>query len=97
MSKLDNFDISQYLSELSRVDPIKTLKLSEILASKLKKEVNSYIHDSKYLTMALKEIFAEAEDSQDMSLTNRAIALQDLFLEIDIHGMDDFLDKSARY
>jgi hypothetical protein len=97
MSKLDNFDISQYLSELSRVDPIKALKLSEILASKLKEEVNSYIHDSKYLTMALKEIFAEAEDSQDMSLTNRAIALQDLFLEINIHGMDDFLDKSARH
>jgi hypothetical protein len=47
--------------------------------------------------MALKEIFAEAEDSQDMSLTNRAIALQDLFLEINIHGMDDFLDKSARH
>ena len=95
--KLDNFDIPQYLSELSKVSPLEALKLSELLGKKSKIESDMGLSgDSRYLIMTLKAIFAEAEESQDRDLLDRAIALQDLFLELNIHGMNDFLDKATR-
>jgi hypothetical protein len=97
LDQLYSFGIPQYLSKLSRVNPLDALQLLELSALKLKGEVNSaWILDSEYTIMALKEIFAEVEDSPDMELINRAINLQDLFLELNINGMDNFLDKAAR-
>jgi Effector-associated domain 7 len=97
--RLDNFDIPQYLSELSQIDPLEALKLAELLGKKAKAEVDMGLSgDSRYLIMTLKAIFAfaETEANQGMELIDRAIALQDLFLELNIYGMDDFLDKAAR-
>jgi hypothetical protein len=97
LAQLHVFDISQYLSELSRVNPLEALQLLELSAIRLKEEADSaWILEPKYLIMTLKEIFAEAEESQDMDLINRAINLQDLFLELNINGIDNFLDKAAR-
>ena len=94
--KLDNFDISQYLSELSKIDPLAALKLAELLGKKSKVESDMGLSgDSRYLIRMLKAIFAEAEQSQDEQLIDRAIALQDLFLELNVYGMNDFLDKAA--
>jgi Effector-associated domain 7/SEFIR domain len=97
LNQLHSFGIPQYLSKSSRVNPLDALQLLELSALKLKGEANSaWILDSEYTIMALKEILAEVEDSQDMELINRAINLQDLFLELNINGMDNFLDKAAR-
>ncbi len=97
LCQLRSFNIPQYLSKLSRVNPLDALQLLELLALKLKGEAHSaWILDSKYTIMAFKEIFAEVEDSQDIELINRAIKLQDLFLELNINDMDNFLDKAAR-
>jgi hypothetical protein len=97
LAQLHSFGISQYLSKLSRVNPLEALPLLELLARKLKEEADSaWILEPKYLIMTLKEIFAEVEESQDMDLINRAIDLQDLFLELNINGIDNFLDKAAR-
>jgi hypothetical protein len=97
LDQLHSFGIPQYLSKLSRVNPLDALQLLELSALKLKGEVKSaWILDSEYTIMALKEIFAEVEDKQDTELINRAINLQDLFLELNINGMNNFLDKAAR-
>jgi hypothetical protein len=94
--KLDRFDISQYLSELSKTDPLEALRLSELLGKKSKVESDMGLSsNSRYLMRTLKAIFAEAEQSQDGELIDRAIALQDLFLELNVYGMNDFLDKAA--
>jgi len=52
--------------------------------------------NSEPLLTALNNILREADESEDAAMINRAVRLQDQFLRMDLHGMEEFLEQAAR-
>jgi hypothetical protein len=48
------------------------------------------------LIATLKEILSEADETDDSELIQRAINLQDRFLRLDIHGIEELLAKAGQ-
>jgi len=54
------------------------------------------IGNPKPLMAALNEILREADETDNSELIQRAIRLQDSFLELNVHRIVDFLDSAGQ-
>lgn len=93
----DLLKLPDWLATAARRDPRGTLPLLEGLASRLTAADTPHtLIDAKPLIAAMLEILREADDSGDLNLINRAIALQDRFLMLGLTDMDAMLDEAGR-
>lgn len=87
----------EWLSHEARRDPLFTLDVAEILAEKLETKMRSHqIWHTQPLITALNEILREADETDDPELIKRAINLQDRFLRLDIHGIEELFDRAGQ-
>ena len=77
-------------------NPISTFDLVENLAEKIESEQQPLFGDSKPLITMLNAILREADEFDDPQRIQKAIALQDRFLKLDIHGMEEMLNRAAQ-
>jgi hypothetical protein len=93
----DIYHFLEWLGYEARRDPLFALDVVEELASKLEMEMKPYqIWHTKPLIATLKEILSEADETDDSELIQRAINLQDRFLRLDIHGIEELLAKAGQ-
>jgi hypothetical protein len=93
----DIHDFLEWLSHEARRDPLFTLDVAEILAEKLETKMRSHqIWHTQPLITALNEILREADETDDPELIKRAINLQDRFLRLDIHGIEELFNKAGQ-
>ncbi|MBE9020779.1 hypothetical protein IQ272_32575 [Chroococcidiopsidales cyanobacterium LEGE 13417] len=87
----------EWLSYESRRNPLSALELAEVLAEKLEMTINAnMLWHTEHLIIALNEILREADEIDEPELIQRAISLQDLFLKLDIRGMEELLDRAGQ-
>jgi hypothetical protein len=93
----DIYHFLEWLGYEARRDPLFALDVVEELTSKLEREMKPHqIWHTKPLIAALKEILSEADETDDPELIERAISLQDRFLRLDIHGIEELLAKAGQ-
>ncbi|MCI5227211.1 MAG: hypothetical protein D3918_11310, partial [Candidatus Electrothrix sp. AX2] len=96
----NRFHFSQlfdWIAWLAQKDTKATIEVCECLLEIFDSKnvnINQLSHD-KSLLSALNNILREADESEDEAMINRAIRLQDQFLRMDLHGMEDFLEQAA--
>lgn len=84
----------KWLSMAVGRDPIVWLEAMEQFAERLEAiGGNAGSIYGKHVLKALLEILREADESDEPELIRRAIALQDRFLRLGIHGMDEMLEQ----
>jgi hypothetical protein len=86
----------EWLSLEAHRSPLSVCDLVETLAKKIESEQQLWFGDSKPLITMLNAILREADELDDPQLIQRAIALQDRFLRLDIHGMEEMLNSAAQ-
>ncbi len=86
----------KWLSDESRRDPLSALELTETLAEKFETAMNASLPCTKPLIVALNEILREADETDNPQLIERAINLQDRFLQLDLRGMEEFLNRAGQ-
>ena len=104
IQSLSNFrsgrDIDDFLEWLSceaRLNPQSALKFTEMLAEKIETQGNTYrFWNAEALIMTLNEILREADETDDPELIQRAIALQDRFLRLNIRGIEEFFASAEK-
>ncbi|MEW6220935.1 MAG: hypothetical protein AB1634_15575 [Thermodesulfobacteriota bacterium] len=88
----------EWLARHARHDPDSALVIAEKLAERLAAVAQPLmLWPPKPLMAALVEILREADQMDDADRIRRAIALQDRFLALDVHGMEELLDQAARH
>lgn len=85
-----------WLADLSSRDPLSSLELLELLADKLSAESARRLYDGKSLIQALNALLREADETDEEQLISRVISLQDRFLQLDLHGIEDFFNAAGR-
>ncbi|MCI5184050.1 MAG: hypothetical protein D3921_16285 [Candidatus Electrothrix sp. AW1] len=96
----NRFHFSQlfdWIAWLAQKDTKATIEVCECLLEIFDSKnvnINQLSHD-KSLLSALNNILRKADESEDEAMINRAIRLQDQFLRMDLHGMEDFLEQAA--
>jgi hypothetical protein len=94
-SYINNF--LDWLGYQARRDSLFALDLVERLTEKLERDMKPYqLWHTQPLIAALNEIFSEAGETDDPELIQRAISLQDRFLRLDIHGIEELLAKAGQ-
>lgn len=92
---LDNF--FEWLGYQSRRNPLFAMELTEALGKKFETTIDAEIFwHTEPLIAALNEILREADERDDPQLIRRAISLQDRFFILDIHGMEELLNKAGQ-
>jgi hypothetical protein len=93
----DIYHFLKWLGDEARRKPLFALDVVEELASKLEREMKPYqIWHTKPLIAALKEILSEADETDEPELIQRAVSLQDRFLRLDIHGIEELLSRAGQ-
>lgn len=99
----DGFDIHDFLDWLSheaRRNPLAALDVVEILAKKLetRKQLHQQLHiwEPQPLIATLNEILREADEIDNLGLIQRAINLQDRFLNLDIYGIEELFVSAGQ-
>ncbi|MEB3218379.1 MAG: ATP-binding protein [Nostocales cyanobacterium 94392] len=92
---LDGF--LEWLGYESRRNPLSAMELTEVLVKKFETTINAEIFwHTEPLIAALNEILREADERDEPQLIQRAISLQDRFLILGIHGMEELLNKAGQ-
>ena len=87
----------EWLGYEARRDPLSALSVTEVLFETLKRrEGPIQIWGTEPLIAALVEILREADETEDLALIQRAINLQDGLLQLNIHGMQDLLERAGK-
>ncbi|MBI3800512.1 MAG: hypothetical protein HY268_26490 [Deltaproteobacteria bacterium] len=87
----------EWLALRSRRDPLAALKLTESLADKLEQRNQSQgFWPTEPLIATLIEILREADETDDATMIQRAIQLQDRLLKMHLRDMETLLDRAAR-
>jgi ATPase family associated with various cellular activities (AAA) len=93
---IDGHDLNNFLEWLSheaRRNPLFALTLTERLAEKLELEMRScQIWHTQPLITSLNEILREADETDDPTLIQRAIRLQDRFFRLNIYGLSEGIE-----
>uniref|UniRef100_UPI0040571175 NACHT domain-containing protein n=1 Tax=Candidatus Electrothrix sp. TaxID=2170559 RepID=UPI0040571175 len=86
-----------WIAWLAQKDAEASINVFECLLEKLegRKENINQLYDTKALLSALTSILREADESEDELMINQAVRLQDQFLRMGLHGMEDFLEQVA--
>lgn len=93
----DIHDFLEWLSYEARRNPVFTLGVAEMLAETLETKMRSrQIWHTQPLITALNEILREADETDDPELIKRAINLQDRFLRLDIHRIEELFDRAGQ-
>jgi ATPase family associated with various cellular activities (AAA) len=98
-SEFDFDGFIEWLGYESCRNPLSALELTEALAEKLETTINaSQLWQTKPLISALNEILREADETEtdDPQLIQRAINLQDRFLRLGVHGMEELLNRAGQ-
>ena len=77
-------------------NPQSVFDLVESLAKKIESEQQPWYGDSKPLVTMLNAILREADELDNPELIQKAIALQDRFLKLNIRGMEEMLNSAAQ-
>ncbi|NER23094.1 MAG: hypothetical protein F6J96_20815 [Symploca sp. SIO1C2] len=78
-------------------NPLSALDVAEVLTEKLTKEMKHHsMGNPKPLIAALNEILREADETDNSELIQRAIRLQDSFLELNVHGIEELLASAGQ-
>jgi hypothetical protein len=86
----------EWISEEAAGDPLGWLSVVEKFSERLEALGNdSGIIRGEPLVKALVEILREADESDDPVLIKRAITLQDRFLRLGLHGMEEMVEKAS--
>jgi len=86
-----------WLGSEARRAPLIALEVAESLVNTLEGQGGQQrLWHTEPLIAALIEILREADESDDQDLIRRALELQDRFLRLDIHGMDDLFNQSLK-
>jgi hypothetical protein len=93
----DFHDFLDWIADLASRDPLAALTVCEKLVSKLS-DLGSplQIWRTESLISALSTILREADETDDVSLIQRAVNLQDQFLRLDIRGIEDYFEDAGR-
>ncbi|GAB4536476.1 MAG: hypothetical protein Tsb0014_24280 [Pleurocapsa sp.] len=86
----------EWLALEAHRDPQSVFDLVESLAIKIESEQQPWYGDSKSLITMLNAILREADELDDLESIQKAIALQDRFLKLDIRGMEEMLNSAAQ-
>jgi hypothetical protein len=87
----------EWLALRSRRDPLSALNLTAALADGLGLRNQSQVFwPTEPLIATLIEILREADETDDATMIQRAIQLQDRFLKMDLRDMETLLDRAAR-
>jgi hypothetical protein len=83
----------EWLPFKARRNPLAALRLTEALANKLEQQdqAQGFWH-TEPLVATLVEILREADETDDPTMIQRAIQLQDRFLKMELRGMETLLD-----
>jgi hypothetical protein len=96
-----NFDLHHlfdWIADLACRNPIAALTICEQVVSKLfTLESSHQVWRTESLISALSVILREADESDDESLIQRAVKLQDKYLQMNISGIEDFFDQASRF
>ncbi len=87
-----------WIAWLAQKDAEASIEVCECLLKKIEGS-NANINqlwDTEALLSALTSILREADESEDEAMINRAVRLQDQFLRMGLHGMEEFLEQAAR-
>lgn len=93
------------MSYEARRDPLSALDMAEVLVEKLEMKMRSrsgagtrshLLWRTQPLIAALNEILREADETDDSELIHRAISLQDCFLRLDLHGIEELFVKAGQ-
>ena len=91
------FHFLEWIAWLAGRNPVSALKVCEHLSGKLSAlNPPPDIWRSEPLISALSAILREADETDDEVLIRRAVRLQDKFLRLDIHGMDQFFEMAGQ-
>lgn len=86
-----------WLGYQARRESLFALDLVERLTEQLERDMKPYqLWHTQPLIAALNEIFSEADETDNPELIQRAISLQDRFLRLDIHGIEELLAKAGQ-
>ena len=92
---LDSF--LDWIADLTARDPISSLDICERLAGILSGKSSRYqLWHTEPLISTISSILREADETDNQELINRAIRLQDQFLRMDIHGMNDYFKHAGQ-
>lgn len=98
-----DFDgLLEWLGYESRRNPLSAMEFMEALAEKLQTTINvNSLWRAEPLIVALNEILREADymDNSQLiqrKLIQRAIKLQDCFLQLGLHGMEELLNRAGQ-
>jgi hypothetical protein len=93
----DVYHFLEWLGYEAHRDPLFALDVAEVLAEKLERNMKPHqIWHTQPLIAGLNEILREADETDDPELIQRAISLQDRFLRLDIHGIEELLVKAGQ-
>lgn len=85
----------EWLAFEAHRNPLSVFDLVETLAEKIESEQQPLFGDSKPLITMLNAILREADELDDPLLIQKAIALQDRFLRLNIRGIEEMLNSAA--
>jgi len=85
-----------WLGHRAHLDPMAVLEALESVAEIVCRTKGETLVAPHSLVSAVLEILREADETDDLALVRRAVALQDAFLPYDIYGMETLLDSASR-
>ncbi len=96
-NRLHCSQLFDWIAWLAQKDAEASINVLECLLEKFedRKENINQLYDTKAVLSALTSILREADESEDEAMINRAVRLQDQFLRMDLHGMEEFLEQAA--
>lgn len=91
------YELLDWTADVAGRDPIIALGVCEQLVDKLSDLESSHeLWRTESLISTLSSILREADETEDELLIRRAVKLQDKFLRMDIHGIDDYFMQAGR-
>ena len=98
-SQVDLLGIDAWLNATALRDPAHALEVTEMYLA-LKRNTQSYLYDhGKNFTHPLTRLFAQAEEQEESdngTMLQRVVAVQDTLMTLGMHGVEDWLKANER-
>lgn len=88
--------VLEWIAAESAVDPLSALSLLERVAGGVEAERLKGGYSDSGLTIALNAALRQADESDDGALIRRVIALQDWFLRLGYHVVEEMIEEAGR-